>query len=65
MPLLIYMGAVTSVLYYWGVTQWAVCKMGWLMQVTMGTTAVESFSTAANIFLSGVCITELLQTQMH
>lgn len=54
MPLLIYMGSVTSILYYLGVTQWAACKLGWLMQVTMGTTAIESLNVAANIFLNGV-----------
>lgn len=54
MPLLIYMGAVTSILYYLGLTQWAACKLGWLMQVTMGTTAIESLNVAANIFLNGV-----------
>jgi nucleoside permease NupC len=54
MPLLIYLGAVMAVLYYYGITQWAACKVGWLMQLTMGTTAIETLNVAANIFLDGV-----------
>lgn len=54
MPLLIYLGAVMAILYYYGITQWAACKLGWLMQITLGTTAIETLNTAANIFLDGV-----------
>jgi nucleoside permease NupC len=54
MPLLIYLGAVMAVLYYYGLTQWAACKVGWFMQITMGTTAIETLNVAANIFLDGV-----------
>lgn len=54
MPLLIYMGSVTAICYYLGWTQLAACKLGWLMQVSMGTTAIESLNVAANIFLNGM-----------
>ena len=54
MPLLIYIGAVMSILYYMGLTQVLAQKVGWFMQVTMGTTAIESLGVAANIFLNGV-----------
>lgn len=40
-----------QILYYWGVMQWVVIKMGWFLQVTVGTTACESVNAAANIFL--------------
>jgi pyrimidine nucleoside transport protein len=54
MPLLIYVGSVMAILYYLGITQVIVVKLGWLMQVTMGTTAIESLNTTANIFLNGM-----------
>nr|XP_027214511.1 solute carrier family 28 member 3-like [Penaeus vannamei] len=40
-----------QILYYWGVMQWVVIKLGWVLQVTVGTTACESVNAAANIFL--------------
>ncbi|XP_037776033.1 solute carrier family 28 member 3-like [Penaeus monodon] len=40
-----------QILYYWGVMQWVVMKLGWVLQVTVGTTACESVNAAANIFL--------------
>ncbi|CAH1777708.1 unnamed protein product [Owenia fusiformis] len=52
LPVIIYFSAVAAVLYYWGVIQWIIGKMAFIMQFTMGTTAVESFSCAANIFIS-------------
>ena len=42
---------LVSMLFYWGVLQWFVVKIGWLLQVTVGTTAVESLNASANIFL--------------
>ncbi|XP_068208642.1 uncharacterized transporter YutK-like [Palaemon carinicauda] len=40
-----------QILYYWGAMQWVVVKLGWFLQVTVGTTACESVNAAANIFL--------------
>ncbi|XP_076349349.1 putative transporter YutK [Tachypleus tridentatus] len=40
-----------SLLYYYGVMQWVVMKVGWFLQVTVGTTACESMNSAGNIFL--------------
>lgn len=54
MPMLIYVGAVMSILYYFGLTQRVAGKVGWLMQLTLGTTAVETLSVSANIFLNGM-----------
>ena len=52
--MIIYMGAVMSTLYYMGITQMLAGKMAWLMQKTMGTTAIETLGVASNIFLNGV-----------
>ncbi|KZS13467.1 Solute carrier family 28 member 3 [Daphnia magna] len=40
-----------NILYYYGIMQWVVQKLGWLLQVSVGTTAAESMNAAANIFL--------------
>lgn len=50
-PIIIYFSAVINILYYWGVMQFVVCKIAWLMQFTMGTTAIESLNAACNIFI--------------
>ncbi|XP_032794180.2 solute carrier family 28 member 3 isoform X2 [Daphnia magna] len=42
---------MVSILYYYGVMQFIVQKVGWLLQVSLGTTATESINCAANIFL--------------
>jgi len=38
-------------LYYLGYLQCLVIKIGWLLQVSVGTTACESVNAAANIFM--------------
>jgi len=40
-----------SMLFYIGALQWIAMKMGWLLSVTVGTTAAESLNAAANVFL--------------
>ncbi|CAG0898788.1 unnamed protein product, partial [Cyprideis torosa] len=40
-----------NILYYYGIMQWVVIKVGWLLQVSVGTTAAESMNAAANIFV--------------
>ena len=47
---------MVSILYYYGIMQWFIQKIGWLLQVTVGTTAVESVNCAANIFLGQVIL---------
>ena len=34
--------------------QWVVQKIGWLLQISIGTTAAESMNAAGNIFLGQV-----------
>jgi len=48
---LVYFGAVVSLLYYYGVMQVVLKKMAWAMQKTMGTTATESLNACACVFL--------------
>lgn len=52
--MIIYIGMLMAILYYYGVTQLAAVKLGWVFQVTMGTTAIETLGVASNIFLNGV-----------
>ena len=54
--MVVFASAMISVLYYVGVIQWLIRNIGWMMSVTMGTTAVESFNAAGNIFLGFVSI---------
>jgi len=54
LPVVIFFGSVVSVLFYWGVVQYVIRKVSWVMQVTMATTAAESLNAAANIFLGQV-----------
>ncbi|XP_073812986.1 uncharacterized transporter YutK-like isoform X3 [Musca autumnalis] len=41
-----------SILYYMGVMQWVVMKLGWILSQMLGTTVCESVTAAANIVLS-------------
>ncbi|KAI6188047.1 Sodium/nucleoside cotransporter [Aphelenchoides besseyi] len=51
LQIIIYFGAVVSVLYYYGVIQAVLSRIAWFMQHTIGTTAAESLNAAACIFL--------------
>jgi pyrimidine nucleoside transport protein len=50
-PVVIFFSSVVSVLFYWGVMQYIILKLAWLMRITMATTAAESINAAANIFI--------------
>ena len=43
-----------QILYYYGIMQWVVIKLGWLIQASMGTTVCESVNAAASVFLGMV-----------
>ena len=60
LSLLIYIGAVLSILYYFGVTQLVASKLAWAMSAVMGTTAIETLAVAANIMLNGVSSSNML-----
>ncbi|XP_063860890.1 solute carrier family 28 member 3-like isoform X2 [Scylla paramamosain] len=51
LPVILFFSFCVQILYYYGVMQWVVMKIGWFLQVTIGTTACESVNAAANIFL--------------
>lgn len=51
LSLIYFFSFVVAILFYWGALQWFVMKMGWLLSITIGTTAAESLSTSANVFL--------------
>ena len=42
---------MVSILFHLGAMNWLVSKIGWLLQLTVGTTACESMNAAGNIFL--------------
>ncbi|XP_064455235.1 sodium/nucleoside cotransporter 2-like [Ornithodoros turicata] len=51
LPVIFFFSFIVSILYYVGAMQWLVLRVGWLLQVTVGTTVCESMTAAANIFL--------------
>ncbi|KAK0393290.1 hypothetical protein QR680_000135 [Steinernema hermaphroditum] len=51
LQIIIYFGAIVSVLYYLGVIEAVLSRVAWVMQYTVGTTAAESLNAAACIFL--------------
>ncbi|CAH1780061.1 unnamed protein product [Owenia fusiformis] len=54
LPVVVFFSSFISILYYVGLMQMVIRKIAFLMQITMGTTAIESLSAAANIFLGQV-----------
>lgn len=51
LPTIIFFSALTSVMYYFGILQWIVYGLAWMMGKTMKISGAENLSTAANIFL--------------
>ncbi|KAK2517738.1 Slc28a3 [Columba livia] len=51
LPVLVFFSTVMSMLYHIGFMQWLVAKVGWTMQILMGTAPVESLVAAGNIFV--------------
>uniref|UniRef100_A0A673CCW7 Sodium/nucleoside cotransporter n=1 Tax=Sphaeramia orbicularis TaxID=375764 RepID=A0A673CCW7_9TELE len=51
MPILVFLSTVISILFYIGLMPWLIRKIGFIMQVTMGTSPTESMAAAGNIFL--------------
>ncbi|XP_006875948.1 PREDICTED: solute carrier family 28 member 3-like [Chrysochloris asiatica] len=51
LPIVVFFSTVMSMLYYLGLMQWLIRKVGWLMLVTMGTSPIESVVAAGNIFV--------------
>ena len=51
LPTIFFFSLCISVLYYLGAMQWALFKLGWILQSILGTTVCESVNAAGNIFL--------------
>ena len=51
LPTIIFFSSLMTLLYHWGIMQWVVRGLGWLMSRTMKISGAESLSTAGNIFL--------------
>ncbi|UJR10076.1 hypothetical protein I4U23_014298 [Adineta vaga] len=49
--IIIFLGSIINVLYYLGVMQYIIGKIAWSMQKCLNTTAAESMTAAANIFV--------------
>ncbi|XP_067141660.1 solute carrier family 28 member 3-like [Centruroides vittatus] len=59
LPVVLFFSFFTSILYYYGIMQILVLKVGWFLHKTIKTTACESVTASANIFL-GLIETPLL-----
>ncbi len=51
LPTIIFFSAFISVLYHYGILQWVVKGLAWVMMKTMKTSGAESLSCAGNVFL--------------
>ncbi|KAI3372801.1 hypothetical protein L3Q82_023257 [Scortum barcoo] len=51
MPILVFLSSAISILFHIGFMPWLICKIGFLMQVTMATSPTESMAAAGNLFL--------------
>lgn len=51
LPRIIFFSAFISILYHYGILQWVVKNLAWVLIKTMKTSSAESLSTAGNIFL--------------
>jgi CNT family concentrative nucleoside transporter len=54
LPLVLVIGALSSLLYHWGVLKWAVRGFSWLLRRTMGVSGAIGLSSAANVFVGMV-----------
>lgn len=51
LPTILFVAALTSLLYYLGILQWIVVGFAWVMKRLMRLSGAESLATAANIFV--------------
>jgi CNT family concentrative nucleoside transporter len=51
LPIIIFFGSLTTVLYHLGVMQRIVAAMAWLLRRSLGITGAEALSASANIFV--------------
>lgn len=51
LPIIVFVAALTAVLYHWNILQWVVRIIGGGLQKVLGTTRAESLNATANIFV--------------
>lgn len=51
LPTILFVAALTSLLYYLGILQWVVFGFAWVMKRLMRLSGAESLATAANVFV--------------
>jgi CNT family concentrative nucleoside transporter len=54
LPIVLIMSALSALLFYWGVLQWVVRGISWLLERAMRVGGVVGLSTAANVFVGMV-----------
>jgi len=54
LPIVLVMSALSALLYHWGVLQWVVRGISWLLERVMRVGGVVGLSTAANVFVGMV-----------
>ena len=54
LPIVLVMSALSALLFHWGVLQWVVRGISWLLVRVMGVGGVVGLSTAANVFVGMV-----------
>ena len=54
LPLVIFIGALSAVLYHYRVLPWVVRGFAWALRKALGISGAASFSTAANVFIGMV-----------
>lgn len=52
LPTIFFFSLIIQILYYYGIVQWILHYIGWILQKVIGTTVCESINAAGNIFLS-------------
>ena len=57
--MIVFFSTFTNMLYYLGLMQWFIGKLAYITQITLGTSAIESTVSAANIFVGMVSYVEL------
>ena len=61
LPSILFFSALSSILYYFGILQFIVKKMAWVMSRVMHLSGAESLAAAANVFrsITGLCARRL------
>ncbi|KIH67485.1 hypothetical protein ANCDUO_02185 [Ancylostoma duodenale] len=54
LQVLVFFASVVTLLYYYGIIQYVLRQMAHIMQITLGTTAVESLNACSCVFLGQV-----------